>query len=76
MELSDSEWNAAINAINGTVRENFVSAKGDFAPSMFGSRNDWWFDLETRGHIEISAQFSRSGRPVVIERDELIGGAA
>lgn len=70
-ELTHTEWDAAISMINAIVREPYQSETGDFSVSITSTRSPWFYDLETRGHVEISAHYTNDGRPVVINRDEL-----
>jgi hypothetical protein len=70
-ELTHTEWNAAISMINAVVREPYQAANGDFSVSITSTRSPWFYDLETRGYVEIGAHYTNDGRPVVINRDEL-----
>jgi len=75
-ELTHTEWNAAISMINAIVREPYQAKDGDFSVSITSTRSPWFYDLETRGYVEIGAHYTNDGRPVVINRDELAKEAA
>lgn len=73
-ELSASEIDSAISAVNELVRDPFVSPEGDFLWLDDANLDSWIQALEQDGLIEIPAHFSKSGRPEIIRRRS-IGGS-
>ena len=70
MELSSLQLEAVIWDINWNLPDHRQCVGGDFPSSYFGIRGDWIAHIESNGHIEIAACFSKSGRPVVIAIDQ------
>jgi hypothetical protein len=66
-KLTELQIESFIRVINRHLRTEYQCESGYFPNNLFGSNNDWVFDMEDRGYIEISSYYTKQGYPVLLD---------
>jgi hypothetical protein len=67
MQLTQQQIESLIRVINRHLRAEYQSESGNFSKSTFNSNNDWIFDMENSGYIEISSNCTKQKYPVLLD---------